>query len=451
MDVERLLRQSEGKSLEFKRDFSNKQNLLKTLVAFANTAGGVVLIGLEDKNHTIKGVESPLDLEEAISSSIYDNITPKLVPEIEVLSWRDRTLLGIEVFPSPNRPHYLTKQGLHNGTYIRVGSSNRVADNTIIDELRRQVKHQSYDELAMTELSSEAIDFRAASEQFSSVKSLSRKDLETLGLVTRYQNRKVPTIAGVLLFSPERENHFPDAWIQAGRFEGTDKSNILDHQDLHSYLIESPDQAMRFVEKHAFQAIAIETLRHRKAWSIPWLAVREALINAIVHADYSQRGAPIRVAMFDDRIEIENPGLLPFGLTTDEIKHGVSKLRNRVMGRVFYKLGLIEHWGSGVRRIIKTCTEGGFDMPIFEEVGWHFRVTIRLTKPYKPVYDQKDQQIIELLAQEQGKTNAEIAEVLGISTRATRQRLASLLTKGVVVAIASSTQDPQRRYYLANQ
>lgn len=79
--------------------------------------------------------------------------------------------------------------------------------------------------------------------------------------------------------------------------------------------------------------------------------VREATMNAIVHADYAQRGAPIRIALFDDRLEIENPGLFPFGLTIEDIQKGVSKLRNRVIGRIFQELGLIKHWGSGIQRM----------------------------------------------------------------------------------------------------
>ena len=80
------------------------------------------------------------------------------------------------------------------------------------------------------------------------------------------------------------------------------------------------------------------------------MALREAIVDSAVHADYAQRGAPIRVAVFDDRVEIENPGLLPPGLTVEDLRRGVSKLRNRVMGRVFQELGLIEQWGSGIQR-----------------------------------------------------------------------------------------------------
>ena len=99
-----------------------------------------------------------------------------------------------------------------------------------------------------------------------------------------------------------------------------------------------------------------------------WL-IREAIINAVAHADYSQRGAPIRLAIFDNRIEVENPGLLPFGLTLDDLPQGISKLRNRTIGRVFHELGLVEQWGSGVQRMIATCREAGLAPPVVGG-GW---------------------------------------------------------------------------------
>lgn len=94
-------------------------------------------------------------------------------------------------------------------------------------------------------------------------------------------------------------------------------------------------------------------------WTAPIIALREAIINAIVHANYAEKGAPIRVAVFDDRIEVENPGILPFGLTIEDILRGVSRLRNRVMGRVFHELGLIEQWGSGIQRMTAACKDAG--------------------------------------------------------------------------------------------
>ncbi len=110
--------------------------MLRTLVSFANTAGGKILIGIEDADHAVCGVTDPLVLEERLASLIVDSIAPKLVPDIEILPWRRTQVLAITVFPSQNRPHYLIHEGTENGVYVRVGSTNRRADAALIAEMR---------------------------------------------------------------------------------------------------------------------------------------------------------------------------------------------------------------------------------------------------------------------------------------------------------------------------
>ncbi len=129
------------------------------------------------------------------------------------------------------------------------------------------------------------------------------------------------------------------------------------------------EEAVAFVQKHALHAMEIGAVHRKERWNLPPVAVREAIVNAIVHTDYAQHGAPIRVSIFDDRLEVENPGLLPFGLTVDDLLQGVSKLRNRVIGRVFHELGLIEQWGSGIQRMVAVCRDTGLASPVLEEIG----------------------------------------------------------------------------------
>ena len=128
----------------------------------------------------------------------------------------------------------------------------------------------------------------------------------------------------------------------------------------------------------------IGRLKRRDVPSVPPVALREALVNAVVHADYAQRGAPIRLAVFDDRVEIENPGILLPGLTIEEISDGLSRLRNRVIGRAFKELGLVEQWGSGIRRMVVACTAAGLPAPEFTEIGLRCRVTLH-TVPGNPM------------------------------------------------------------------
>jgi len=213
MNLLELLKRPEGKTLEFKRDLSSPEGALRTIVAFANTAGGTLLIGVEDRSRHVRGVTKPLDLEERLASLISDRIVPRIVPELEILPWRRTHVLAVKVHPSMARPHHFVRKGHDDCVYVRVGSTNRRADRELIAEMRRSARASGFDEEPVPEMNSEAIDFRAASESFASFRKLRRTDLETLHLLTRHQGRKVPTVAGMLLFGRERERLFPDAWI----------------------------------------------------------------------------------------------------------------------------------------------------------------------------------------------------------------------------------------------
>jgi ATP-dependent DNA helicase RecG len=450
-DLVEILKRPEGKTLEFKRDLSSPDGVLKSIVAFANTTGGTLLVGVEDRSRHVRGVTEALDLEERLANLVTDSISPRILPEIEILPWRKTQVLAVNVYPSPSRPHHLTREGPVNGVYVRVGSTNRRADPELIGELRRVARGEGYDEQPMPGLDSEALDFRVASESFAGVRKLARRDLETLRLVTEHQGRKVPTVGGMILFGKDRERHFPDAWIQAGRFQGTNKSHIVDRTEIRSVPVRAVEEAIAFVHKHALYGADIGVSRRKERWNLPPVAVRETIINAVAHADYAQRGAPLRVSIFDDRLEVENPGLLPFGLTIDDLPQGVSKLRNRVIGRVFHALGLVEQWGSGIQRMTAACREAGLASPLFEELGIRFRVTIATARVGPSVLDEIDQAIVASLATGDGHATSEIAAAIGLTPRATRTRLARLVGNGHVREIGTGPQDPRRRYYLAER
>jgi len=447
MNLTQTLLKTESKTLEFKRDLSSPDSFLRTVIAFANTAGGQIIFGVEDRTHHVRGISDALELEEQIANMISDTISPRLLPDIEILSFRDTQVVVVEVYPSPNRPHFLTRAGPEEGVFVRVGSTNRRADAELIAEFKRFSRGESFDEQPMPELDPEDIDFRVASEFFAEFRKLKRPDLKSLRLITTYQGRDVPTVGGVLLFGRNRLEHFPDAWIQAGRFEGDNRAKILDHIQLKMPLIEAIEAAIGFIEKHTMQGIEIGSVRRRTDWSLPPAAVREAVINAVAHADYSQSGTPIRIALYDDRLEVENPGLLPLGLSLEDLPQGVSKLRNRIVGRVFHELGLVEQWGSGVQRMISTCNDAGLPPPVWEEVGTRLRVTFGLDRKVKAKVDEKDQSILIALEQSEGLTTREIASVIDLSTRATRTRLSKLIDRGIVREIGTGPTDPKRRYF----
>lgn len=191
--LEELLKGQEGKTLEFKRDLSSPEGILKCMVAFANTAGGIIIIGVEDRSRHVRGVQDVLAAEERLANLISDSIRPRLIPEIEVIPWRRLNVLAVQVYPSNLRPHYLERLGPEDGVYIRVGSTNRKAERLQIEELKRQNWMNSFDEEPIPELKSEAIDFRVASELFAPYRKLTTREWNTLRIITEHQGRQVPT------------------------------------------------------------------------------------------------------------------------------------------------------------------------------------------------------------------------------------------------------------------
>ena len=267
----------------------------------------------------------------------------------------------------------------------------------------RLIRSELRAELELPHLSATAIDFHIASELFKKRRRLKKADLHSLHAVTEHHNKLVPTVGGVLLFGDDPEREFPDAWIQCGRFGGTDKSVIADSVECHGVLTKIADEAFEFIRKHTLYGAAITGLKRNEITNIPLRAARELLVNAVVHADYSQQGAPIRVAIYEDRLEIDSPGVLLSGLTVPDIKQGNSKLRNRVIGRVFKELRYIEQWGSGILNAIGKCKTMGLPEPVFEEFAFRFRATISLVPEQEPKLDEVTQKIRAALSTAAGK------------------------------------------------
>lgn len=458
--IDGLVSSPEGKTIEFKRDLSSPKPLLKTLVAFANTAGGRLVIGVADSRQIV-GVENPLDEEERLCNLIADSIAPRLVPNVELLTVEGKTLLVVEVFVSGNRPHWLKSEGAEAGVYVRLGSTNRQADAALIGELRRSAEGVAFDEMPMPDLGLEDLDMDAARRMFSGVGALDQQALRTLKLVTLHQGQWVPTKGAVLLFGKARTLHFSDAWVQCGRFVGKDKADIFDHLDIREHLPTAVDSIMLFLKKHAMRGADFSAVRRKDVWSIPLVLLREAVINALVHADYSQRGAPIRVSFFDDRIEVESPGILLPGMTVEDMRQGVSKIRNHVIARVFRELNLIEQWGSGVRRIFREAEEQGLPEPQIIEVGMRLRVVVYLAETLRPapateqVSDQVSDQVSRFMTiLKDGPLGArEAMDALGLKHRPSfsANYLLPALKAGLVeMTQPDSPKSPTQKYRRVN-
>ena len=374
-DLAQLLNQPEGRMLEFKRDLSSRSGVLKTLVAFANTAGGALVVGREDDGH-LCGMPDIQSAEERLANLIADSIHPALLPDIEPVHREGVDLLIVRVARWPG-PFYLKSQGPEQGVYIRLGSTNRRAGSEALAELRRAASHLVFDRLPCVGTELDDLDMEAARRAFQGVdRQIDATKLESLGVLTRHGRHLLPSNGGIILFGrPEiRRQFFPDARVRCARFAGTDKVEFLDRLDLESTVLDAIEEVPRFIRRNTRLAGRIEGMRRQDLAEYSPVALREVLVNAVVHTDYTLRGMQIMVAIFSDRLEIQNPGMLPFGLTLEDLKAGVSRIRNPVIARVFRELDLMEEWGSGYRRITAACDRRGYPYPEWTELGSAIRV-----------------------------------------------------------------------------
>ena len=446
--IQSFLARDEGKTLEFKENCRSLQQIIRTAVAFANTSGGTVVIGVRDQTKEVVGLSDPLGEEERLANAFADAIRPLLIPDIQIHAWRDRELIVVSI-PHTIGPYYVRSEGPELGVYIRLGSSNRRAGPETIAEIQRLAKNTFFDEQPCTEINSEGIDFRAASEFFAAVsRPLTLPKQKSLGLVIEYGGREVPTQGAFILFGKDRRRFFPDATIRCARFRGTDTSRFIDQTEIDEHLPKAIETAISFIERHTRQSFEIGRVQRRERPEYPQQVVREAVINAVVHADYAIGGAGIKIAIFDDRIEITNPGPLPFGLTIEAALSGVSRLRNRVIGRTFRELSLIEQWGSGIGRMLAVCAEAGLKPPRFEEIGTNFRVTLygsRVAVPARPDWHNK---LIEHLTRKGQISTQEATKLWKTSDRTARTRLRKLVMEGVLAEVGTGPKDPRRAYVL---
>jgi ATP-dependent DNA helicase RecG len=376
MEIERFIEQAESKTLEFKSDLSSLGPILKTIIAFANTAGGTLIVGRAPNGELI-GVEDVFKAEEKLANAIADSIHPPVFPEIEITTLDGKHLLVVKV-AHWRGPFYLKKSGIPNGVYIRLGSTSRPAGAELLAEMQRTVLHSSFDEQSMRELSPQDLELDRAKKIFRQVgRNLDEKKLLSLGILVKAANKIVPSIGGLILFGKQdvRQQFFPDARVSCARFRGDDKTEIVDRHEVEGSVLDAVDAVPKFIMRNTRLSAEISGLRRKNISEYPPIAIREVLINALAHCDYSITGSRIQIAIFNNRLEVQNPGMLPFGFTLEDLKSGVSRVRNRVIVRVFNELDLMEEWGSGYKRIVEACDAGGHPKPEWQELGTTIRVT----------------------------------------------------------------------------
>lgn len=364
MKLAKQIEQGESKILELKEKLPKNANIAKTVVAFSNTAGGKLIIGVDD-HREIVGIDDHtlFETQDKIASIISDYCSPSILPEIYSVNIEGKLVLVIEIARGNLKPYFLKNQGKAEGTYIRIGATNRRADLDSINELERQKRHISFDEEICYETSYEDLDVSAFLKRFEELgKPLDEEKLKNLKLVKLENDILYPTNALMILLGK-----FPHCAVKCARFKGTTMDVFIDKKEYTGDLFSVLENTQHFILNHINLGAKINGLYREEVYEIPEVAIREALVNAVIHRDYVNRGRDIKVGVYDDIVNIVSPGSLPSNITLEDIFNGRSESRNRVIANIFKELGLIEQWGSGINRIISSCKEYGLSTPKIEE------------------------------------------------------------------------------------
>ena len=443
MDNVILIPEFEGRRVEFKSEVPSNSDLAKTVVAFANDAGGDVYLGIDDKRNIIGLQEDCLtDIEEQISNLIYDRCYPAILPEISFLTVDDKHIIRIHIYRGSLPPYYLKKEGKLSGTYIRVGSNNRLADENIISELERRSRSISFDSEIVLDKTVDDLDIEGFKRFYfeKTEEVLDINVLRKLELVKKEQEKEYPTNALVLFSDDELKTRmFPNAKIECARFKGTGSEEFIDQKSIVSHIGQQAEDAYNFVLRHINKSAAVKGVYTVSRWEYPVNAIREIIRNAVVHRQYSLTGKDIKIAVYDDMLEITSPGLLPPSIDYAAMGSRQSDARNKVIAPVFKRMGIIDQWGNGLKLVSQEMKEYPDIDLRWCEVGLSFQV--QFMKKFvggkvggKVGGDQAvNEMIMSLIAENDRMTVRDIADKIGISKRRCERIVASLKKSGIIV------------------
>lgn len=369
------IKNGENRFLEFKVKLPSPENIAKTAIAFSNGAGGEILIGVDDKKNIIGiGSAEIFELQDKISNIIYDMCHPVIIPEMFIETIHDVHILVIKIIQGGLKPYYLKKDGKNKGTYIRIGATNKLADIESINELERRRRNISFDEEIDYDYDFTKLDYSFLVRIFKDIKNqkINLNDLINFKLVKK-ENDKLYATNAFLIIAGIKDN----VYSNCARFKGITTENFIDKKEFTGNIFDQLENIEIFLKNHLKLNSKIIGLTRDDNYEIPFIALREAVINAFVHRDYSRRGSNIKIAIFDDCIEITSPGVLPNSISLDTIlTEGRSEIRNTVVARIFKELNYIEQWGTGMGKIKNSCAAAHLKLPQIKENGGYTQVVI---------------------------------------------------------------------------
>ena len=340
-------------------------DICKEVIAFANTKGGTMYVGVQDDGH-ILGVENADRVTLQINNMVRDSIKPDVTMFVryETQEIDGKQIVAVTIQKGTDRPYYLGSKGLKpSGVYVRNGTSTDPATDTAIRKMIKETDGDCFEDMRSLE---QNLTFKAATAQFSkSNVAFDEAKMQTLGLVSHdgiYSN-------AAMLLSDQC-----CSTIKAATFSGTDKSDFQDRREFGGSLFQQMEEMYSYLDLRNRTRATFEGLYRNDVRDYPEEALREALLNSLVHRDYSFSASTL-ISVYDDRIEFVSVGGLLGGISLDDILLGLSVCRNPKLAAVFYRLKLIEAYGTGMPKIIKAYAGSGLE-PKIEVTSNAFKITL---------------------------------------------------------------------------
>ena len=430
----------ESKTVEYKREFTDA--IKYAVTAFANTDGGKIYIGIED-NGNICGVDDVDMTLLRTTNMIRDAIRPDVTMFVEcsVSEMDGKQVVEISVLRGTARPYYLAGKGIRpEGVYIRQGASSVPASESVILDMIKETGGDRYENARAL---NQQLSFKAAATFFQ------KKDVEfgNSQMITLHLVGEDATYTNLALLLSDQCPHT----IKLAVFEGSKKTIFKDRKELTGSLLEQLDMAYSYIDQFNHTRAEFVGLNRIDQRDYPPEALREALLNAIVHRDYSVSG-PTLISIFEDRIEFVSIGGLVQGITFDDIMLGVFVLRNEYLANIFYRLRLIEAYGTGILKI-KECYTDAAEKPKIEVSDHAFKITLpnmnskrdfilpqEQNVPQKASVSRENRQkvVMSLFETRESITRKDVQKLLGVSQASAILLLRDMVSSGRLIKVGNS-------------
>lgn len=438
----------ESSTIEWKLAIPENDQIIKTIVGFCNLNGGKLVVGVANDGSIVGISDDQIQkILEYLNSAIYQATLPAIIPNVYTQNISGKTILVVEVSAGMNKPYFVKALGLEQGTFMRIGRSTMRATPEMLDELKWSSRGKSFDQMPVYHATLEDLDKKKidAFLQKRGEKKASVVEKEVLyahRFIVDEHAQTYPTTAGILLFGKQPNNFFPEARIMCAHFPGLEVgSKTLATQECTGTLTEQFDDAFDFLLSRLHHSWEIKETRREESLEIPKEALREVLLNLLVHRNY-HLSSPSKIAIFENRIEIFSPGGFPGPLNQQNLRSGFTFLRNVAICSGFRELGLVETFGMGFQKIFSSYEAMNLKAPqVIDDANYVKCILPRGISAMVPVKSKKSaitaelQQVLDLFAYASEISITDVINSLGIARSTLGRRLAALTRQELVEKI----------------